>query len=53
MIALVAKNLYDITENIAEKEIEKDPLDFIRRESSIKEANESSLFYTCRNDINI
>lgn len=33
MVSKTNKNLFRIVEQIAEKEIEKDPIDFIRRES--------------------
>ncbi len=33
MIADVTRGIYNILENIAEKEIERDPLNFIRQES--------------------
>lgn len=35
MIGFVTRNIYSILESIAEKEIERDPIAFIREESFI------------------
>ena len=36
MIAKVTRSIYQILENIAERQIEKDPIAFIREESFLK-----------------
>ena len=43
MVARLALQLYEITEDIAEKEIEKDPIDFIRREANFASDNSAFL----------
>ena len=40
MVAMLTQKLFDIAEKMAQKEIEKDPIDFIRRESFAGEDRE-------------
>ena len=46
MIALTNKNLFRIVEQIAEKEIEKNPIEFIRKESFAVGANNEDAFFS-------
>jgi hypothetical protein len=42
MIAKVTRSIYQILENIAEKEIEKDPIAFIKEQSFLSQVKAAS-----------
>lgn len=53
MIAKVTRSIYTILENIAEREIEKDPIGFIREESFLRPALQQKAKEEIKGDENL
>ena len=52
MVQKINKNLFEIVESIAEKEIERDPVEFIRKESFVNLHSGQDEFFSFKEKVN-